>query len=185
VQTDLGSEEIAALLCLASMLDPASVRGLEFPDELFTGTRVQDPILGGATFIWDADFDQLRTYARFNEGSWTDISRYPHAQPMSRSQRTVVATLSVVACILAGLVAQSGTHTLTGPAEVGASSLLRRTRPLVCHRLGRRSRPAWASGPLLRRRLPAPSASLRRTGGDDSSPHWLRHTERRLHLWIG
>lgn len=72
VQTDLASEEIAALLCLASMLDPASVRGLSFPDELFTGTRVQDPILGN-TFIWDADFDQLRTYvARFNEGSWTD-----------------------------------------------------------------------------------------------------------------
>lgn len=70
VQTDLSASDIAALLCLAAKLGPQDIQPRVFPEELFTGTRIQDPVLG-YTFIWDADFDQLREYVRqFNEGTW-------------------------------------------------------------------------------------------------------------------
>jgi len=70
VQTDLGPDEIAELLCLGALLDPADIQPLSFPDELLIGKRIQDPVLGN-TSILDADFDQLREYVRhFNEGTW-------------------------------------------------------------------------------------------------------------------
>jgi anionic cell wall polymer biosynthesis LytR-Cps2A-Psr (LCP) family protein len=70
VQTDLAADDIAKLLCLGSRLDPEAIRPLNFPDELFTGTRVKDPVLGN-TFIWEADLSALREYVRrFNAGDW-------------------------------------------------------------------------------------------------------------------
>jgi LCP family protein required for cell wall assembly len=70
VQTDLAPGDIATLLCLGSKLDAEAIRPLSFPDELFTGTRIQDPVLG-RTFIWEADFGTLREYVRqFNAGDW-------------------------------------------------------------------------------------------------------------------
>jgi LCP family protein required for cell wall assembly len=70
VQTDLDANEIAQLLCLGSKLKTSDIRALDFPQDLFTGTRVQDPVLG-YTFVWDVDFGVLRQYVQdFNEGSW-------------------------------------------------------------------------------------------------------------------
>jgi len=70
VQTDLGVEDIAKLTCLGALLDPGAIQPRSFPEELLTGTRIDDPVLG-YTFIWDADFDRLREYVRqFNEGTW-------------------------------------------------------------------------------------------------------------------
>jgi len=70
-QTDLGADDIAKLICLASLVEPEDIQALAFPDELLTGTRIQDPVLGN-TFVWEADFNVLRQYVgRFNEGTWS------------------------------------------------------------------------------------------------------------------
>ena len=70
VYTDLDPAQVAQLTCLAIRLDQQKIRYLNFPSDLFTGTRVQDPVLGN-TFIFDADFDVLRSYvALFMNGNW-------------------------------------------------------------------------------------------------------------------
>ncbi len=70
VQTDLGASDIAKLLCLGSMLTPDKIKPVDFPQQLFTGSRVQDPVLG-YTFVWDVDFNILREYVKyFNQGTW-------------------------------------------------------------------------------------------------------------------
>lgn len=70
VQTDLGAEDISRLLCLESMLDSQKIVAVNFPENIFTGTRVQDPVLG-YTFVWDVDFNLLRAYVQyFNNGTW-------------------------------------------------------------------------------------------------------------------
>lgn len=74
VYTDLNPVQIAQLTCLASMLDSQKIEYVNFPEELFSGTRVQDPVLGN-TFVWDVDFDVLRDYvASFVNGTWLDPS---------------------------------------------------------------------------------------------------------------
>jgi anionic cell wall polymer biosynthesis LytR-Cps2A-Psr (LCP) family protein len=70
VQTDLKAEDIARLLCLGSLVAPDKVLAVDFPSDLFTGTRIQDPVLG-YTFVWDVDFNMLRAYVQyFNQGTW-------------------------------------------------------------------------------------------------------------------
>jgi LCP family protein required for cell wall assembly len=70
VQTDLGPAEIAQLLCLATMLAPEKIVAVNFPEDLFTGTRVNDPVLG-STFVWNVNFDLLRDYVQyFNQRVW-------------------------------------------------------------------------------------------------------------------
>ncbi len=70
VQTDLGASDIATLLCLGSKLTPDRIKAVDFPPQLFTGSRVQDPVLG-YTFVWDVDFNILREYVKyFNQGTW-------------------------------------------------------------------------------------------------------------------
>jgi LCP family protein required for cell wall assembly len=72
VFTDLDPAKIAQLICLASMLDSEKIQYVNFPEELFQGTRIQDPVLGN-TFVWDVDFDVLRGYvASFVDGNWID-----------------------------------------------------------------------------------------------------------------
>ena len=72
VQTDLGPAEIAQLICLASMLTPEKIVANNFPETLFAGTRVNDPVLG-RTFVWQVDFSILRAYVEyFNRGAWPE-----------------------------------------------------------------------------------------------------------------
>ena len=83
VQSDMDASAIAQLLCLGSRLDSTRIRALDFPTEMFSGTRIQDPVLG-YTFVWAVDSQLLRQYvAYFNEGAW------PAAPiPMSTPQPT-------------------------------------------------------------------------------------------------
>ncbi len=70
VQTDMNAGDIAKLLCLGTMLTPDKYVSVSFPSELFTGSAVQDPVLG-YTFVWNVDFNILRAYVQyFNNGSW-------------------------------------------------------------------------------------------------------------------
>jgi hypothetical protein len=58
------------LLCLAANLKTSAIQPYDFPQDIFTGTRIQDPVLG-YTFVWDVDFGVLRQYVQdFNAGSW-------------------------------------------------------------------------------------------------------------------
>ncbi len=74
VQTDLSPELMSQLACLAAQLPRQNIALYNFPEELFTGTRMRDPVFGdnkNGVFIWDADFDILRSYvADFQAGSW-------------------------------------------------------------------------------------------------------------------
>jgi len=74
VYTDLDAVQIAQLTCLAARLDPQKIVYVNFPQELFEGTRVLDPVLGN-TFILDADFAVLRSsVAAFMTGNWPGTS---------------------------------------------------------------------------------------------------------------
>lgn len=70
VQTDLNPDHIRQLVCLASLLKSERIRSVDFPQEMFVGTRINEPILG-YTFVWEADFNLLREYVdQFNNGTW-------------------------------------------------------------------------------------------------------------------
>lgn len=71
VQTDLTPEQITQLACLGTKLKGTDITFASFPQELFEGTRVYDPVFDGRIFVWDVDYDILRDYvARFNTGTW-------------------------------------------------------------------------------------------------------------------
>jgi LCP family protein required for cell wall assembly len=71
VQTDLTPEQITQLGCIGTKLTGDDISFVSFPEELFEGTRVFDPVFDGRVFIWDVDYDTLRDYvSRFNAGTW-------------------------------------------------------------------------------------------------------------------
>jgi anionic cell wall polymer biosynthesis LytR-Cps2A-Psr (LCP) family protein len=71
VQTDLTPEQITQLGCIAAKLNGDDINFVSFPQELFEGTRVFDPVFDGRVFIWNVDYDVLRDYVtRFNAGIW-------------------------------------------------------------------------------------------------------------------
>ena len=73
VQTDLSPVIMSQLACLASQLPRNNIALYSFPENLFTGTRIYDPVFKKDVFIWDVDFLVLRNYvAQFQNGSWPD-----------------------------------------------------------------------------------------------------------------
>ena len=71
VQTDLTPEQITQLACIGTKLTGADITFVSFPQELFEGARVFDPVFDGRVFVWDVDYDILRDYiTRFNLGTW-------------------------------------------------------------------------------------------------------------------
>jgi len=70
MQTDLGPAEIAQLLCLTAFIDTEDIVTTGFPEGLFKGTRIQDPVLGN-TAILEVDNAIIRDYVgKFYEGVW-------------------------------------------------------------------------------------------------------------------
>jgi len=75
VQTDLSPEIMGQLACLATQLPRENISLYNFPDSLFTGTRLYDPVFKKNIFIWDTDLLVLRNYvAQFQSGSWPDAT---------------------------------------------------------------------------------------------------------------
>lgn len=73
VQTDLSPVLMSQLACLATQMPRPSIALYSFPETVFTGTRVYDPVFQKSVFIWDADFLVLRDYvSKFQAGSWPD-----------------------------------------------------------------------------------------------------------------
>lgn len=70
-QTDLTPEQLTQLACIGTKLEGNDITFISFPQELFEGTRVFDPVFDGRVFVWDVDYDILRDYViRFNIGAW-------------------------------------------------------------------------------------------------------------------
>ncbi len=71
VQTDLSPAEMGQLACLAAQVPRSHIALYNFPENLFTGTRIYDPVFHKDVFIWDTDFNILRLYVKmFQLGSW-------------------------------------------------------------------------------------------------------------------
>lgn len=77
IQTDLGAGEIAQLICLARIINTQNIEYVNFPEKLFVGGRVQDPVLGN-TYILKADSNVLKRYVQlFNNGSMSEFDVEP------------------------------------------------------------------------------------------------------------
>jgi LCP family protein required for cell wall assembly len=88
VQTDLSPQIMSQLACLSAKMPRGSIALYSFPQELFTGERIHDPVFPEqkeGVFVWDADFLVLRNYvAEFQAGMWPDSEGSPRiAQSVS------------------------------------------------------------------------------------------------------
>ena len=82
IQTDLTPQQISQLACLGTQMPRSNIIFASFPEGIFTGTAVYDPVLGDNTFIWDADFEELRTYIQdFEEGIWSQATQEDSSSP--------------------------------------------------------------------------------------------------------
>ncbi len=71
VQTDLTPQMMSQLACLGAQLPRSNISLYSFPSDLFTGTRIYDPVFEKKVFIWNVDFNILRVYvAQFQLGKW-------------------------------------------------------------------------------------------------------------------
>ncbi|MCZ2127170.1 MAG: LCP family protein [Anaerolineales bacterium] len=71
IRTDFTPEQLGQLACLASQMPKENIVFSSFPEELFTSTRVYDPVFDKRVSIVDADFNILSDYvARFQAGLW-------------------------------------------------------------------------------------------------------------------
>jgi LCP family protein required for cell wall assembly len=75
VQTDLDPITTAQLACLAGKMPAKSIAMYSFPEELFTGARIYDPVLEASLFIWDVDWILMRHYiSQFQIGAWPETA---------------------------------------------------------------------------------------------------------------
>jgi len=73
VQTDLDLGTMTELACLVRQIPAGNIAFHNFPEALFTGDRVYDPVFEKSLFIWDFDSLILRNYVQqFQEGKWPD-----------------------------------------------------------------------------------------------------------------
>jgi LCP family protein required for cell wall assembly len=71
VQTDLSLNEINSLLCIAQSVPKENIKADSFPQEMFTANVTYDQYRNVTTFIYEADFAQLRAMlADFMHGIW-------------------------------------------------------------------------------------------------------------------
>ena len=80
IQTDLSPAQIGQLSCLLTQLNGSDITFYNYPDDLFVGTRIDDPQLG-YTFILETDFNTIRDYVHaFSIGTWpVSTSQMPTA----------------------------------------------------------------------------------------------------------
>src|SRR5689334_15749602 len=82
IQTDLTPEQISQLACLGTQMPRGNILFAAFPRELFKSAEVYDPVLDQDVFIWEADFDSLRSYvSQFQSGTWPSSSPLETPEP--------------------------------------------------------------------------------------------------------
>lgn len=71
IQTDLTPGQISQLACLGTRMPRSNILFASFPRELFHSGEAYDPVIDQDVFIWDVNFDVLRSYiSEFQAGSW-------------------------------------------------------------------------------------------------------------------
>jgi LCP family protein required for cell wall assembly len=71
IQTDLSPNQINQLICLGQGLTEENINVVSFPEEMFTPGNIYDPYRNTTTFIYEADFNLIRSYlADFMNGTW-------------------------------------------------------------------------------------------------------------------
>ena len=86
IQTDLSPDQISQLACLGTQMPRDNIVFSSFPRQLFGSAEVYDPVLEQDTFIWEADFNSLRSYvSQFQEGTWPSISPFETPEPETSS----------------------------------------------------------------------------------------------------
>jgi len=71
VQTDLSMKDINSLLCIALEVTNENIKADSFPQEMFTASGIYDPYRKVTTFIYEADFDQIKAMVKdFMDGVW-------------------------------------------------------------------------------------------------------------------
>lgn len=86
IQTDLTPEQISQMACLGTQMPRSNIMFASFPRELFQSAEVYDPVLAQDVFIWEADFNRLRSYvSEFQAGTWP--STLPLGTPEPETSR--------------------------------------------------------------------------------------------------
>ena len=86
IQTDLTPEQISQLACLGTQMPRSAILFASFPRELFKSAEVYDPVLEQDVFIWEANFDRLRSYvSEFQAGTWPAASPAATPEPETSS----------------------------------------------------------------------------------------------------
>jgi LCP family protein required for cell wall assembly len=71
VQTDLSLSDINSLICLVRALPKENIQADSIPQEMFTANVTYDQYRKVITFIYEADFNELRAIAKdFMSGTW-------------------------------------------------------------------------------------------------------------------
>lgn len=71
IQTDLSPQQLGQLACIGTQIRSGNVVFATLPAELFEQTRQYDPVFKKGVFVWNVDFQILRTYvSQFNDGTW-------------------------------------------------------------------------------------------------------------------
>lgn len=71
VRTDLGIFDFNSLICIAREIPKSSIQADSFPQEMFTADVTYDQYRKVSTFIYTADFSQIRAMvADFMSGTW-------------------------------------------------------------------------------------------------------------------
>jgi LCP family protein required for cell wall assembly len=71
VRTDLSLSDINHLICIARAMPKENIRADSFPQELFTASVTYDQYRKVSTFIYEADFNQIRAMVTdFMNGVW-------------------------------------------------------------------------------------------------------------------
>ncbi len=71
VQTDLSLSDINSLICLVQAVTKENIQAESIPQDMFTANVTYDQYRNVTTFIYEADFDELRAIAKdFMNGTW-------------------------------------------------------------------------------------------------------------------
>ena len=71
VQTDLTPNDINNLICIAQAVPTENIQADSFPQDMFTASSIYDPYRKVTTFIYEADFNMIRTMLTdFTNGIW-------------------------------------------------------------------------------------------------------------------
>ena len=84
VQTDLTPLQLSQLACLGTQMPISNIVFSSFPRNTFRSGEIYDPVGKYTTFIWQADFDEMKAYVEmFEAGTWPVISPSSSEEPES------------------------------------------------------------------------------------------------------